>query len=810
MFSFSVSCLSALMLIASSDILPVPHQMKATVGEPFRFTEKTLILLRQEPLISDWGAAELIQQRIKEVSGLDIKVEPWTPDASMASAILIGEEGALPGLENLKGLWQLMKLTGQPEGYRVASSKDAVCVIGDTPQGSFYGAVTLVHLITSQGIAPVMVRDWPEFRMRATYDMPEPTEDALKRFALLKLNAVVVESGDYFNLDAPEVLDRQKKFFDLCAKYNMEPIPLLQSWGHGGNVISRDFSTGEGITVTEELAAQDWATLANNNVLDLETCPLLVESQDGSVKFVRDQDFEVEKGDFGPQVTEQTRPWKIKAKAGGKIPVDARIKVTYSYLPPETRSYCPSDPETQRIMKKALQSTATLLKPKHIHIGHDEPERVNSDLRCRTRGVPDAEIMSEEINLMNAFVHEVDPSIRIMMWEDAINPVRGGNGDAAKDVDKDILQCVWFYGTGRDEVDREARSLAFFADQGFECTGSPWYEPVNAFHWCENLAKEKVRTGKALGCLYTSWNCAPEGKDPWGGLTSAAAYSWNPGVPYPIWPLGLNEFFGCALQEPSVREMWAGMAERVNRKIIAGAEMSSEWEQFTKTLSDLEIKARNLGAAQDASSQVRMAYSALQKWIQGEEHSTFNRREEAASCLDALCKLSVGLCSAEAQKTFQTAVMQYRKNAAIPFPSSADLFGAFLVPKRPGLEVSGDVTFLPYEILPISSNGRFFLDLGEVKDNIVRMDFLSPHVEMIDFSAGKTLEELVPVTFNGGSVVTTSAPLCFDAPSSFRYCLIGVKAKEGQEPSLNQLLISQGVVPAEEPMQDEEAEAAKP
>jgi len=191
---------------------------------------------------------------------------------------------------------------------------------------------------------------------------------------------------------------------------------------------------------------------------------------------------------------------------------------------------CPSEPLYDAFMRKSIAAVVEKLDPNYLHIGHDEPRFFNRDQRCADRGLSNEELFADTIKNIYASAKAANPDIRVMLWDDAINPYQNGphldTSEVARHLPKDIIINVWWY----DNVDWERqldKSVAFFMEQGFEVTGSPWFRLPNARRWAEvfNTLKDNP---KALGIIYTSWEEVP---DPWAALEFTAEHTWSFGKP---------------------------------------------------------------------------------------------------------------------------------------------------------------------------------------------------------------------------------------------------------------------------------------
>jgi hypothetical protein len=179
-------------------------------------------------------------------------------------------------------------------------------------------------------------------------------------------------------------------------------------------------------------------------------------------------------------------------------------------------------------MRTAVQRVVTQLKPRYLHIGHDEPRAINRDGRCRARGLTNSQVFVDDVRRLREYVQEVDPAVRLMMWDDAVNPFQNAPAldmvGAAEDLPRDVIVCLWWYDL-RDTDAQIARTTDYFLDLGFEVTGSPWFEPENARDWASALYGTGQRRAGALGLFYTSW--AHPSRDPWGALETTADLAWH-------------------------------------------------------------------------------------------------------------------------------------------------------------------------------------------------------------------------------------------------------------------------------------------
>ena len=303
---------------------------------------------------------------------------------------------------------------------------------------------------------------------------------------------------------------------------------------------------GTGTAWFDNLRVRNDTALLRGIVRENET--LKLTAPDGKL-YQPGTDYEVIPGVSEHPFRAEAKPWMIARQPEGAITEGAEALLSYEYAPIGAMTYCPSHPRTQEIMKDAIQTTIRELGVSRLHIGHDEPRWLNRCKLCKARGMTSAELLGDELTRMNRFAKEADPEVRLMMWADALNPYHNAPHqklEPANDLTpKDIIQCAWFYSDPYDV--REARSLAFFAEKGFETTGSPWFKLENNWDWAQECKLSRDMTGKCLGVFYTSWGI--KGQDRWAGLPVTASFGWNPEDPaawemLPWDPAEINEVMG--------------------------------------------------------------------------------------------------------------------------------------------------------------------------------------------------------------------------------------------------------------------------
>ncbi|MEP6621468.1 MAG: family 20 glycosylhydrolase [bacterium] len=139
------------------------------------------------------------------------------------------------------------------EGYIIVPEGSSLSVIGDTPEGVFYGAQTVKQLVEGRGPSAVLrlatVRDWPAMKYRGLHDDlsrgPVPSMEFMKRqmrtFAAYKMNVyspyfehtltylsnpmVAPPGGALSRADVAELVS-------YARRYHIDVIPEQEAFGH--------------------------------------------------------------------------------------------------------------------------------------------------------------------------------------------------------------------------------------------------------------------------------------------------------------------------------------------------------------------------------------------------------------------------------------------------------------------------------------------------------------------------------------------------------------------------------------------------
>jgi len=401
----------------------------------------------------------------------------------------------------------------KPETYMIDVTPERIWIVGFDDAGTFYGLQTLRQLADQSARIPaVTIRDYPTMPTRAAYCGASSLTDDLREFFLSladqKYNRVFIESGSYFRLDDPENRKNMEEVFRFCRRHFLNPAPLIQTFGHGGSVIGIDPNTAEGIWVRDETHTVENGSirLDKPRLVATETSRPVVASApsaENPVIYEENSDYQIA----------SVSPPEIRLPRLSRIREGQTVYLTYDYIDRKAHryfSYCPSEPRTYAIVKRAIENAIHYLSPGAIHIGHDEIGLLNSDSRCRKRAMTNVELVVEEITRLHEYAKEADPDVTLFMWADMLNPYHNALqydlGAAAKLLPKDIIMCDWWYGAQRaTDIDRLNLGIEFFTGLGFRTTGSPWYDPCNNVEWVRT-AMNYMSPEKCIGLLHTNWS----------------------------------------------------------------------------------------------------------------------------------------------------------------------------------------------------------------------------------------------------------------------------------------------------------------
>ena len=225
-----------------------------------------MIVLPDKPTEDDRFAAESLNEELREVHGIELRVVSAKEVETGRNIILIGE----PGRHSLLGKMCAETGTTPPtnaEGYAVKVSPRFALVAGTDVRGTFYGVQTLIQLLkpatAGACVQGAVLSDWPTMKIRGAHvfigNEARPfLEKMIRRiFARHKMNYLCIQA-DYTKWDTSPAIwlpwstskDDLRAIVACAEKHHMEVVPLVQLLGHA----EWAFKNGANLDIAEDPA----------------------------------------------------------------------------------------------------------------------------------------------------------------------------------------------------------------------------------------------------------------------------------------------------------------------------------------------------------------------------------------------------------------------------------------------------------------------------------------------------------------------------------------------------------------------------
>jgi hypothetical protein len=376
-----------------SIIFPQPQEISSSGGD-FVLDDQVRIVVPSNASKEDLFLARSLANEVGDRFGLYLKIERAISLSPNVRVVLMGSiqnplvrqycvRIGLNGNEQIPG----------PEGYILRIHKNIVLAAGSDSRGAFYALQSLRQLLSKEDnqlrIRGVQIRDWPEKLFRGIY-LFLPGRDNIpffKRFvrdymALYKYNTLIMEMGASMRLSSHPELNSGWVEFARDANYscrNYPPGPF-----HGMEQNSSHQDTADGSFLEKEEVADLASWIAKNQI------------------------------ELIPELASFTHSYHLLTKHRNLAAV------------PENKwpdIYCPSNPESYRLVFEVYDEYIELLKPKMIHIGHDElfiP--VGASAQCRDEDI--GELFGQDVKSVHD--HLSSWGIKTALWGDMLlQSVRG-------------------------------------------------------------------------------------------------------------------------------------------------------------------------------------------------------------------------------------------------------------------------------------------------------------------------------------------------------------------------------------------------
>jgi hypothetical protein len=395
------------------------------------------------------------------------------------------------------------------EAYMFTVRENRITVTAAEPTGLHNGLITLRHLLLCNSNLPAAdILDYPSQAHRCAFQfwsvpMTAADKQRLLEYIDLKYNEIVVYSGGFFNLDDPALRDGLQEYFRFLRSHYVEPIPTV--W------LNPEIGELEGVALVDEAVrfVNDTCRFDFQYLVNRESSrPSLHAQPGGGRTFSEGQDYRI--------ISQQ--PPVLLRLAGGRIAKNEQVYMNADLVDMRTHRFakaCPSEESVYLKFSKDVARVVQLFHPQKIHVNHDEIGVVNSDSRCRKRGLADVELIALQINRMRDIIKSVDAHIDMIMWADEVNPYHNSGKkylEGACDLlHRDIIMAHWYYDAENyEQVDLLQLGTKFFLDRGFRVYGCPWDDLANHKAW-ECILGQYGQNPQMLGLMNTHWGDRGEG-----------------------------------------------------------------------------------------------------------------------------------------------------------------------------------------------------------------------------------------------------------------------------------------------------------
>ncbi len=462
-------------------IFPFPQEMTVT-PDTFFIDKNITILIPEEASKQDNSLARMLVQELSDKYGVAIKIYRGNAIPDKGKVVLMGSVKN-PLINDYCEKQQLNVSVQRPgkEGYVLQAKKNLVVVAGWDDAGAFYGLQSLRQLlIAGQGkfIQGVNIVDWPNLPFRGIrLYIPGPENiPFFKRFindfmALYKFNKVILEVIS-MRLDRhPEI---NTGWIEFCKHVKYSRLNSTEG-PRGETKDSSHSDAGDGVII-EKGDVRDIIECAHNNYIEII-----------------------------PEIPSLTHGYYLLAnhRELAEYPDDKW---------PDT--YCPSNPESYKLMYDVYDEYIEVMQPQMVNIGHDEWWGAPLGVCERCKGKDYSILFAGDVNKIHDYFSE--KGIKVAMWGDyLLESVRGRGAQemtsstgikyqvpgalspeiVKNEIPKDILVLNWFWG----DTDKEKELYDFGFKQIY---GN--FKP-NISNW-----NERIKQVDVMGGAPSSWAATNE------------------------------------------------------------------------------------------------------------------------------------------------------------------------------------------------------------------------------------------------------------------------------------------------------------
>ena len=172
------------------------------------------------------------------------------------------------------------------------------------------------------------------------------------------------------------------------------------------------------------------------------------------------------------------------------------------------RSWCPQNPDVNKIVFTLLDDLAEGFDADALHVGMDEVFLIASEHCPRCKGGDPAKLFAKAVNDLHHHIVE-EHKLEMLMWGDRLldskalgfsewEAAQNGTQGAVDLIPKDIIVCDWHY-EKRDNYP----SVPFLLEKGFRVWPSGW-QPLEAAQAFSAYARHQTNP-RLVGYLCTTW-----------------------------------------------------------------------------------------------------------------------------------------------------------------------------------------------------------------------------------------------------------------------------------------------------------------
>lgn len=366
-------------------IWPIARESRVS-DEPLLLTDAVVVVPEGEGHLQQAG--RLLAELIEDEFGVAIPIAVGAAPAGK-TPILVGPVSAPLVAASAAG--SVSPSSPGPEGYVLRIDDHGALVAGSDERGALYGVSSFIQLVERWGhqsvaVRKAAVRDWPFLPVRWVHVYIPGRQNLafatryLRDFLLrYKFNGLVVEIGGGLRFEThPEIsVGWERTVAEWYA--HGETMPALKE--------------GIPLGVANRFAASCHFGVGGGSYIDKEAL----------------RAFAREAGRLGleivPEVPSLTHSYYIAS---------ARPDVAEVPEMPWPDSYCPSNPESYRILFDVMDETIDVLRPSRVHIGHDEWRAGAYCARCR--GQDPGRLYAEDVLKIER--HLAEKGLETWMWGD--------------------------------------------------------------------------------------------------------------------------------------------------------------------------------------------------------------------------------------------------------------------------------------------------------------------------------------------------------------------------------------------------------